>query len=263
MFTAVFQDSGSVLRKIVDIVKDDIPDATLVAKPDGISLQSMDKALVALIDLKLEPDAADSYVCNDEHHLSVNFSELSKILKTKSSKGVCVMKYDEDKPDILKISFQGDSRKSNFSLKLMNNSDEKQFSIPEDMEHKVEVAVDAEDLQKVFSDLSLFAEDVMITRTGKKLLYSSVGEKAGGKMEMVVGDNFPGTVSAIFSLRYLSWFTKASTLCKEATLAYDTTYPLLLHFQNDTLSLKFFVAAKVNENETETTTNFMDTDSEG
>lgn len=253
MLNVIFHDSGNLLKKIVDIVKENVNEAILVATPEGMSLQNMDDAHIALIDLTIDESAADSYECDDYHNLSINFSEFHKIInKTKGNRGVLILNYDENKaPDILKITFQGDKRKSTVQLKLKDIGNKDEISIPE-MDHKVQIKVDVDELQKIFSDLSMFSESVMITRTKKKLIFSSVGDSANSQIEMDLYENYNGSLSSTYSLKYLMWFTKSSTLSSEAILYLDDKFPILLHFQEDTFSMKFFMAAKYNENETPT-----------
>jgi len=66
---------------------------------------------------------------------------------------------------------------------------------------------------------------------------------------MTVAENFKGRLCLTYSLKYLAWFTKAASICTEATLAFDRTIPLLLHFENDIVDMQFFLAPKINENE--------------
>lgn len=250
MFTAVFQDGGTMLKKIVNIVKEELEDAVLIAKPTGLYLQSMDRSHVALVDLHLFPDAASSYVCNDVHYLGINFITWSKIFSSKSIKGICVLSYKETKPDVLQCTFQGNKRKSSFQMKLRSiDESEQQEMVPNDIQYASEVVLDSVDLEKILHDISIVSEDVVLTRTDKKLYFNGAGDTANCNTEMDVNQLFDGSLVGTYSLKYLMWFSKACTLCSETTLAFDDDHPLLLHFQNDSISLKFFVAGKVNENQ--------------
>lgn len=60
IFTAKLQD-GTVLKKVVDAIKDLVTDVNLEVSDSGISLQAMDSSHVALVSLKLKHDGFAVY----------------------------------------------------------------------------------------------------------------------------------------------------------------------------------------------------------
>src|SRR6478609_5022078 len=259
MFTAVFQDGGKELKKIVGILKEEFKDddAVLIAKKDGIYLQSMDKAHVALIDLHLSADAASNYICDEIHYLGINFETWNNVFKSKSSKGVCTLSYKDTQPNTMQCVFQDNKKKSTFQLKLraINDSEQNEL-VTNEFKYATDIILNSDDLSEILHDIAIVADDVVITRTAKRLCFHGVGDSANGKIEMEVDDGFVGQLSGIFSLKYLQWFAKASILCPEAVLSFDDEHPLCLQFKNDTVTLKFFVAGKADEHGT----NRMDLD---
>jgi proliferating cell nuclear antigen len=259
MFEATFYDGAEKLKKLVDILKDHITEAVLIAKPNhGLTLQSMDNAHVALVDFFMHFDVASDFICNDEYQWGINFDSLSKVFKSSTAQGLCRIRYNPSQPDVLVFLFQKNKSKSSFKFKLCNIDSDEQYGIPSDMSYKCEEILDAHDLQKIIKDLSIFAEEVVLLRYQHKLMFISSGEVTESNIEMEVdGISFTEELTSTYSLKYMSWFCKAATLCKDVTLSFDKDYPLLLHFNDgDELSLKFFLAPKFNEGE-DTVTNKM------
>lgn len=55
---------GSMLRKVVDSVKDLVTDANFEFGPTGMSLQAMDTSHVSLIALQIRADAFEHFRCD-------------------------------------------------------------------------------------------------------------------------------------------------------------------------------------------------------
>jgi proliferating cell nuclear antigen len=252
MFIASFDNGGEILKKIIDICKDDIAEAVLVVSPTGISLQSLDNAHVSLVDIFIDPNIADIFECDETFELGFSLTIMNKIFKCSSSSGTCTLNYDdEDAPDILLITFTNgtEDKSATFEMKLMT-IDVDPLMIP-DQEDLCEQYIIAKDLQRIVKDLAVFGEDVCITRTGKNLGFSSRGDGANVNIQMTIEDNYNGSISETFAVKYLQWFCKASTLCDEVLLAIDPNpqRPLaMLKFeQEDLFNVRFFLSAKIPE----------------
>lgn len=258
MFEATFNDGAGILRKLVDILKDNLTEAVLIAKPGhGLCLQSMDNAHVALVDFFLNFDVASNFFCTEEYQWGINFESLAKIFKSSTAHGICRIRYNPKHPDHLTLTFQAEKKKSTFKFKLCDVDVDEHYGIPDDMHHRCEEPVDAAELQRVIKDLLLFSEQVVVSRFGNKLAFTATGDITDSHIEFDVdGDPFEGNLASTYSLKYLAWFCRAASICREATLAFDKDVPLLLHFNDgDDVSLKFFVAAKYNENEDQVSEN--------
>lgn len=65
---------GSILKKVLDALKDLITEACWDVSSSGISLQSMDSSHVSLVQLTLRHDGFDSYRCDRNLAMGVNLS---------------------------------------------------------------------------------------------------------------------------------------------------------------------------------------------
>lgn len=65
---------GSILKKLLEALKDLITEACWDVSSTGISLQSMDSSHVSLVQLTLRHDGFDSYRCDRNLAMGVNLS---------------------------------------------------------------------------------------------------------------------------------------------------------------------------------------------
>jgi proliferating cell nuclear antigen len=72
---------GSLLKKVVDAIKDLVTDANFDCNEGGISLQAMDSSHVCLVSLNLQADGFDHYRCDKNLSMGLHLPNLAKILK--------------------------------------------------------------------------------------------------------------------------------------------------------------------------------------
>ncbi|KAG5456484.1 MAG: proliferating cell nuclear antigen, partial [Olpidium bornovanus] len=101
MFEARMQQ-GSIIKKILDAVKDLVNDANFDCSEEGISLQAMDNSHVALVALLLRSEGFDPYRCDRNMPLGINLSSLGKILKCAGNEDIITLKAD-DNGDLLSL----------------------------------------------------------------------------------------------------------------------------------------------------------------
>lgn len=65
---------GSILKKVLDALKDLITEASWDVSSHGISLQSMDSSHVSLVQLTLRKDGFEEYRCDRNLAMGVNLS---------------------------------------------------------------------------------------------------------------------------------------------------------------------------------------------
>ena len=63
---------GSILKKILDAIKDLVTDASWDCSPNGMSLQAMDTSHVSLVSVQLNGDGFDKYRCDRNVTLGMN-----------------------------------------------------------------------------------------------------------------------------------------------------------------------------------------------
>eukprot|EP00850_Spirogloea_muscicola_P002259 SM000008S22348 [mRNA] locus=s8:1171212:1172700:- [translate_table: standard] len=86
---------GSLLKKVLDAIKDLVTDANFDCSSSGFSLQAMDSSHVALVALLLRSDGFEHFRCDKNLSMGMNINNMAKMLKSEfifinpNSKGEC------------------------------------------------------------------------------------------------------------------------------------------------------------------------------
>ena len=97
MFEARLSD-GTVLKRIVDAIKDLVQDVNLDITSSGISLQAMDSSHVALVQLKLDSSGFDRYHTDRSLTIGLSIQNLSKVMRLVSNNDSITLRCKEDEP---------------------------------------------------------------------------------------------------------------------------------------------------------------------
>ena len=108
MFNAKLSE-GTILKKLIESIKDLVSDINLDITSSRISLQAMDSSHVALVTLNLSSDGFEEYRCDKNITLGLNLTDLSKILKMAKSDDTLTLKAEEEN-SYLSIVFENKSK---------------------------------------------------------------------------------------------------------------------------------------------------------
>jgi proliferating cell nuclear antigen len=87
---------ASLLKKILEAIKDLVTDANFDCTATGISLQAMDSAHVSLVALLLRHDGFEHYRCDRNLSLGINLTSMANILKCAGNDDVVTIKADDN-----------------------------------------------------------------------------------------------------------------------------------------------------------------------
>jgi len=256
MFQAKLADV-TILKKIVESIKDIVNIVNIDAGPTGLAFQAMDLSHVALVSLVLRSDGFQNYRADRNIPLGIKLVNLHKILKCADNQDVVTLECEDD-PQQLMIKFesQQQDKSSKFCLNLMMQEDE-QLQIPETV-YSSRVTMPSGEFSRIIRELSQLAESVKISTTKKSITFAVHGDIVNGEMELKENNsNRPDqtikidvdeTVVNSFSLTFLNQFTRASALSETVNLYMSENTPLVVDFPiGDFGSLKFYLAPKLNE----------------
>ena len=189
----------------------------------------MDSSHVSLITLVLRKEGLDHFRCDTNMTMGVKMGSLSRILKCADGGDSITLKAEED-GDSLNLVFENDKadRISDFELKLMELEAE-HLDIPEE-ECQVVVRFSVEgDVGK--GSVTLRSND-------------SADNKDSIKIDM------KQVIEQKFALRYLTMFTKATSLSDHVVLTLTNDMPLKVEYNIEGLgSLCFYLAPKMEGDE--------------
>lgn len=108
---------GSLLKKVLESIKDLVTDANFDCSATGFSLQAMDSSHVALVALLLRSEGFEHYRCDRNLSMGMNLNNMSKMLKCAGNDDIITIKAD-DGSDTVTFMFESPSKIS-FSWLLL------------------------------------------------------------------------------------------------------------------------------------------------
>ncbi|KAK2901904.1 hypothetical protein Q8A73_011650 [Channa argus] len=201
---------GSILKKVLEALKDLITEACWDVSSSGISLQSMDSSHVSLVQLTLRHDGFDSYRCDRNLAMGVNLSSMSKILKCAGNEDIITLRA-EDNADTLALVFEtiNQEKVSDYEMKLMD-LDVEQLGIPE-QEYSCVVKMPSGEFARICRDLSQIGDAVMISCAKDGVKFSASGELGTGNIKLSQTSNVDKEDEAWWSTKLLTWDTSNTT----------------------------------------------------
>ncbi|XP_059476257.1 proliferating cell nuclear antigen [Neocloeon triangulifer] len=259
MFEAKLAQS-SILKKVIEAIKDLISEASFDCSDSGIQLQAMDNSHVSLVSLSLRSDGFDKYRCDRNLAMGINLTSMTKILKCAGNDDVLIMRA-QDNADMVTFVFesQDQGKVSEYEMKLMN-LDQEHLGIPE-TEYACKVRMPSAEFARVCRDLSQFGESVVIACTKEGVKFSSSGTVGSAnvklaqtanvdKEEEAVTIEMQEPVSLTFACRYLNHFTKATPLSSVVQLSLSADVPLVVEYAIGEIGhVRYYLAPKIDDEE--------------
>jgi proliferating cell nuclear antigen len=241
-------------KKLIDSIKDLIPEATLECSSEEILMQAMDSSHVCLCKMVLKKSGFSEYTCPDDFVIGLSVVNLSKILKCAQNTDSLDIKASKENEN-LDILFKGSKKNSKFEMKLME-IDQEGLEIPE-TEYPCEISIKSSEFQKIIKDLSSLGDTCEITVSEEGVKFSIDGDVGKAEILLEKTDDCQITcedkvkVSRKYAIRYLSDFTKATSLSDKVLLKISNEAPLLVSYSfNDSDSatdmscLEFYLGYK-------------------
>jgi proliferating cell nuclear antigen len=172
---------ASVLKRLLDAIKELVTDANFECNDEGLNLQAMDNSHVALVAVKLETDGFTKFRCDRPMPLGVNLNSLTKVMKCAKDDDIVTLRAD-DNGDVLYMKYEAaaSDRMAEYEMKLMD-IDQDQLTIPE-TEYDAKVRLSSSEFARICRDLSQLGESVRIEVSKEGVRFTSEGEAANGNV---------------------------------------------------------------------------------
>ncbi|KAF4216488.1 hypothetical protein CNMCM8980_006686 [Aspergillus fumigatiaffinis] len=252
-------EQASLLKRVVDAIKDLVQDCNFDCNDSGIALQAMDNSHVALVSMLLKAEGFSPYRCDRNIALGINLVSLTKVLRAAQNEDILTLKAD-DSPDAVNLMFESaeTDRISEYDIKLMD-IDQEHLAIPE-TEYAATVEMPSAEFQRICRDLNALSESVVIEATKEGVKFSCQGDIGSGsvtirqhtsvdKPDQNVSIALSEPVALTFSLKYLVNFCKATSLSSQVTLCLSQEVPLLVEYGLGSGHLRFYLAPKIGDEE--------------
>ncbi|KIY69280.1 proliferating cell nuclear antigen [Cylindrobasidium torrendii FP15055 ss-10] len=172
---------ASVLKKLLDSIKELVTDANFECNEEGINLQAMDNSHVALVSVLLEAPGFSEYRCDRPMPLGVNLTSLTKVLKCAKDDDTCTLRA-ADEADMLNLVYEAKrtDRIAEYEMKLMDIDSDK-LGIP-DTDYEARVTMSSAEFSRIVRDLAALGESVRIEVSKEGVRFTAEGEAANGNV---------------------------------------------------------------------------------
>jgi len=234
-----------VLKVLFDSLRELLVDTVIQFSPAGVKLVDLDNTHVVMLNLRLDAKNFEEFHCDaDGVAIGVNVANLHALLKTVNTNDTLTLFLERADSNRLGISVQNDEKrtKTEFKLNLLD-IDAAEYNIPP-VGFNSCIVLPSTYLQKIVRDMSNLSEQVEIRNVGRELVLICNGHFC--RQETVLQDteigeapdggdgaeNHDATLikQGVFSLRYLSMFTKCSSLAPNVEIYLKNAFPLVLRF---------------------------------
>lgn len=242
--------NASLFRRLIESVSELINESVFDFTSEGLSLQSMDTAHIAVVEAKLAKEAFHSYRCVNSHSIGIGLTSLVKILRGISEKDILILSLKESNTTHLNLIINSLKHGSitEYDLQLMSIDREAL-----EMKHllfctKVESL--SKEMARNFRDLGHFGQTITIDVSEENILLSSdnldikarIHLKSGSVNHITCTENIHQT----FCARYLNIIGRAASIANKLTLEMGPDVPLLIQYNlNNSGFLKFYLVSKV------------------
>ncbi|CAI9091629.1 OLC1v1026702C1 [Oldenlandia corymbosa var. corymbosa] len=251
---------GSLLKKVLESIKDLVNDANFDCSSTGFSLQAMDSSHVALVALLLRSEGFEHYRCDRNVTMGMNLANMAKMLKCAGNDDIVTIKAD-DGTDTVTFMFESPSQDkiSDFEMKLMD-IDSEHLGIPE-AEYESILRMPSAEFARICKDLSSIGDTVVISVTKEGVRFSTRGDIGAAnivcRQNTTVDKPHEATiiemqepVTLTFALRYMNSFAKATPLSEQVTISLSSDLPVVVEYKVAEMGhIRFYLAPKIEEEE--------------
>jgi len=248
MFKAKIKDTG-FLKDSISTVGELIDEGIFKINKNGIFLTAADRAMVAVVDLKLPATIFNEFNIDKEEKIGINITNFVNILKRLKSGDNLELELKENK---LHVNMKnGSSRK--FVLPLIDISSDEIPPIDQ-LEFKAKAKLKSNILKNGIEDADIVSDSVIFTSGVDAFGLKAHGDVSTSELMLKKGDksllelSSSPEVKARYPLEYLKKIFKASKIADDVRVQWSKDYPMKIDFAStDKFSLSFVLAPRVQE----------------
>lgn len=230
---------SSTFKQVVDALKEILIDVNLEFDETGMKVVALDNTHVVLVHLKLDAESFEHYHCEKKLYVGINMMKLQMLIKTVTNGDILTLYVAKDDPNHLGIRIENVDKnyRTNYLLDMLDINVLNIKIPPADFE--TIITMPSVDFQKIIRDMHNLADFIEISNVENQLTFKCKGDFAS--QETIIGADKNQTVhivksntrpheiiQGVFSLKYLSMFTKCTNLSNTVELFIKNSYPLVL-----------------------------------
>lgn len=249
---------SNAMRTLFLVLKEILHDVNLCVDSTGVKLMMMDNPKCAVVSLKLRANAFEEFKCTGAFTLGLNMHSMSMLLHNHATNNDTVTFYLET-PQSSKLGIRIENAERNtvteFKLQMLD-VDENIISMA-DVDFDSVITMPSGDFLKVCREMSNLSDTMNIRSEGNRLVLSCEGPVASQQTIINESDAYMSVdtrpvkvVEGDFPLKYLTTFSKASSLSSTIQLFLKEAYLLVLQYNVASLGeLRFAVAGKIGDDQ--------------
>jgi len=245
---------ASTIKSVIDAMKEILMDVNLEFDENGMKIVALDNTHIVLIHLKLHADKFESYYCMKKIYVGINMLKFHMLIKTIQNGDILSLFIHKNDPNILGITIENNDKNVKTTYKLsMLDIDVVNVDIPP-ADFNTIITMPSAYLQKIIRDMHNLAEYIEFKNIAGKLILSCQGEfccqetilaTETQNIQIKNNENSQEIIQGVFSLKYLSIFTKCTNLCSTVEIYLKNSYPIILQYGISSMgSVKLCLAQK-------------------
>jgi proliferating cell nuclear antigen len=232
-------EQAAAFRILIEALKEILTEANFIFDESGVKLMAMDSTHSILIHMKLDANSFEFFHCPNKIVIGVNMLNFFKLIKTMTNSETLTLFIEKENENKLGILINNNEKNSQtvYKLNLLDIADEN-IKIPP-AEFETELSLPSGDFQKIIRDMVNIGENIEIKSIGTQLILNCSGDFAS--QETVLGETNNGLkfnqvspkelpIQGLYSLKYLTLFTKCTNLCNQINLYIKNDYPLIIRY---------------------------------
>ena len=238
----------NAIRILFESLKNILSDVNFKADSSGLKLTTIDGTQSAIVNLFLNSDKFEEYICIKSINIGINLLSVFKILKgIKHTDTISFTIYEKDDNNMF-IQSQNSDKKSTITSKIkLLDMDEKIYNIP-DIEFDSYITMPSSDFQTYISDLSSISTEIEFKSNCSNFSLKATGDFA--EQVIVINETncdlkTSDEQSGLYNIKYIQLFTKSTNLCGTVEIYLKTGYPLTILYNVANLGqIKYCLAPK-------------------
>lgn len=235
---------ATAIKSLLEVLKDIITDVNIYFDSTGMKIIAFDIARVTLVHVKLSAENFEEYSCQKELVLGINVVNTFKLLKSISNTDILTVTHDQENL-IITVSNDGKKCTSKFTIRLLDLNEDI-LELPENngSNPSYETLIPSIDFQKIVRDMSNIGSEMTVKRYGSFIEFSCEGDFAEKRTTIEQTEDIGCTITGLFSLKYISMFTKATILCPIVQIVQESDEsPIMFKYTIANLGeLRFYLA---------------------
>jgi proliferating cell nuclear antigen len=226
----VTYSNAKIMKAVIQSLSKLVDEATIKFKPEGIELEALDRAHIALIRLKFPKEMFSEYEVDQEFNFGFNTQYLLKIFKgIKRKEGIS---FEIESPEIVKLNILGAVVRS-YNIK---NLDVTPPEIPSvNLEFEVNASLSSKGFNKAVQQISAVSDSIIISATEDSIILKAEGEnkieiefsKENGSLQSI---EITKQAISSYSADYLNDILSLTTVSDYIVLSYAENKPIQLEF---------------------------------